>query len=508
MSGRGFEFLEGGKHYAMPALKSRELQILRLLAQDLSAPAVAAKLGLTAETVRWYTKQLYKALDVNSRAAAIRCAMEHGLLDTAIAPSVAPAPVARSPVRFVEREGVSIAYQVVGDGPVDVLLIPGIFSQVDLWWELPEYAAYLERLGRAARVILFDKRGSGASDRDHGASTIEHTVNDACAVLDAVGSRRAFVYGTSDGGAASLLLASMRPERVRGLITFGVSACFRAHDIVVPWRERVMHPERARPSGSAWTDDFPLEVFLPSRAAVNRHRDWWPRFLRASSGPSLVVQQIRANLDIDLRALAPSITTRTLLLHRAGDRVVPVSAAHALAGGLPNAQLVVLSGADHAFFVDDDGAMSDAVLDFLARPEASDAVRTFIGIVLAGHGGPPSGEVEALLQAHAPRAVRAHDGGWCAVFDAPSHALRCARALRALGRGRVSGLALHVGGCALADGAPVGSTGAVAYDAAARAKAGEVLVTSTLRDILAGMDAGMRAHGVSEGASTVWLLDA
>lgn len=506
-----------------PALKHREHQVLTLLVTGMAGPAIATRLGLSAETVRWYTKQLYRALGVNSRAAAIHAAHAHGLLDTPVHASPA-APVARSDIHFVDSGGVQIAWQCVGEGPVDILLIQGMFSHLDAWWELPEFTTFAEHIGRAARLILFDKRGTGVSDRQVGANTLEQTVNDAIAVLDAAGSRRTFVFGASDGGAAAILLSSMRPERVRGLALFGTSAHFAGHRIEAPWRRHVVQPgitPSPRVADAPWTDDFPLALFAPSRAQHNLYRAWWPRFLRASASAAVAAAQVRINLAIDIRSMLPSIDTPTLVMHRRDDRVVPVAAGRLLAERMPRARWCELAGRDHAFFIDGD-EIARTLIAWLQDPDSSADVQSFIGVVLAMGGAHDalSDDVRAVVSRAAPRFVRQSDRGWTAVFDAPTPALRCARALRDLGRGRVQGIALHVGACGLADGAPVGTTVARALDTAALAQSGDVLVTTTLRDILAGADVALRAHAIEAApdasvpdaadarvAATVWLLD-
>ena len=215
-------------------LKERELEILRLLADRLTDRAIAGRLDLSVETVRWYNKQIYAKLGVASRTEAALHARSLGLLDTPVV-AVDRAPTERSAIRYATNDGVSIAYQVVGSGPVDLLFIPGFVSHLEVSWEDPGYTAFFEALGRRARVIIFDKRGAGLSDRSQGASTIEQTISDARAVLRAVGSRRAFVSGTSEGGAAAVLLAATYPEEVRGLVLIASTPMIARHGVEPAW---------------------------------------------------------------------------------------------------------------------------------------------------------------------------------------------------------------------------------------------------------------------------------
>jgi pimeloyl-ACP methyl ester carboxylesterase len=235
-------------------------------------------------------------------------------------------PVERSPIRYVNNDGISLAYQVVGRGPVDLLFISGFISHLEISWEEPGYAAFFEELGRHARVVIFDKRGVGLSDRIQGASTIENTISDARCVMRAVGSNRAFVSGTSEGGAAAVLLASMYPDEVRGLVLIAATP--------MPAR-RGAEPEWARPweefernialIQQTWGEPWAIERFAPSR-----------------KGDAVIMEQA---MQVDMRPLLPQVRTRTLIVHRSNDRVVNIGAAKHLAARMPNAIMVELPGA-------------------------------------------------------------------------------------------------------------------------------------------------------------------
>lgn len=495
-----------------PVLKHREQQILSLIADGLTAPEIARRLSLSAETVRWYIKQLYRELGVSSRAEAIRVAMTRGLLDSAVA-TVSAVPIARSDVRYANNHGVHIAYQIVGDGPIDVLFIHGFLSHLDLAWEYPEYAAFFSQLGRVARVILFDKRGVGLSDRDVGPSTLEQSVDDARCVLDAVGSSRAFVMGTSEGGAAAILLASMRPDRVDGLVLINASPFIGGHGTDLPWEtDNDSRVARLHNMPSQWGEAWSLERFAPSRAASLPFREWWTKVLRAAASPSAISTVLTNARATDIRRLLPAVNTRTLVVHRVGDRMVPRSAGRYLANTLPHARLLELPGDDHMFFVDGE-ELSRALVEYLQQPDASADVRSWIAIILcmAGSHATLDDAKREVLESNGARFVRQSDRAWTACFDAPSAAIRCARQLRALGSGRVGGMSLHVGACSVSDGTPIGDTQTRCLDTASRASSGEVLVTGTLRDILAGSDVALAAHSVTPDshnspAATTWVL--
>lgn len=495
-----------------PTLKVRERQILSLLGEGLSAPAIGLRLSLATETVRWYIKQLYRELGVSSRAEAIRVALGRGLLDGPVRPSETAA-VPRSEIRYAVNGTVHLAYQVVGDGPVDLLFLHGFVSHLDLAWEEPEFAAFFTQLGRVARVILFDRRGVGVSDRNLEPSTLEETVADARVVLDAAGSKQAFIMGTSEGGAAAVLLASMQPERVLGLILVAASPYVQGHGREFRWQigEEAPPPFLA-PSPERWGEPWALDRFAPSRAASPAFQSWWSKVLRAATSPSAVLTVLLNSRAVDIRALLPSITTRTLVVHRVGDRLVPIAAGRCFAELMPHARLVELPGDDHIYFVDGD-LLARTLVAYLQQPDAAPEVRTWIAIILcmSGPGATLDDAKQQQLEAHGARFLRHSPAGWTALFDGPSAALRCARQLRARGRGRVAGMALHVGACALADGLPVGSALVRARDAAAAAAAGEIVLTATFRDILAGADVAVAVHSVATGeagapASTTWML--
>ncbi len=493
-------------------IKERERSILQLLAKGLSDREIAQRLNLAPETVRWYNKQLYGKLGVTSRASAVTRATALGLIGTTES-TTAQRPIERSPIRYLTNEGVSIAYQVVGQGPVDLLFIGGFISHLEMSWEDPGYTTFVEELARSARVILFDRRGVGLSDRVQGASSIENTVSDARAVLSAVGSQRAFVAGPSEGGAAAVLLASMFPEQVQGLVLIAATAkpARRGTEPVWsrPWEQFEKNIELIQ---QHWGEPWSVERFAPSRKDDPNFLAWWSRAFRAASSPSSARLILEQAMQVDIRPLLPQVRTRTLVVHRRDDGIVPVDAGRYLAAVMPNASMVELPGADHLFFVDP-APITRAIVHFLAEPNEEPQVDTWIAIVLhaAGLGSTLDDDKRRLLESHAARNVRSTPMGWTALFDAPNRALRCAERLRALGRGRVGGLALHVGACRVSDGTPVGETHEVAYRLVEAARPGEVLVSSTLRDILAGSQVELQLRSIDGGdpaipPNSVWSL--
>ncbi len=494
-----------------PELKVREREILGLLAEGRSAREIGTRLGIAAETVRWYLKQLYEKLAVGSREEAVRRGLALGLLSR---PLSTARPVERSPIRYLSNDGVSIAYQVIGRGPVDLLFMAGFVSHLEICWEEPGCTAFMEELGRHARVIVFDRRGVGLSDRAQGASTIDDTISDARAVLRSVGSERAFVSGTSESGAAAILLASMHPESVQGLIAINTTAMPARQGPEPEWsRPWELFEQSIAGIRATWGEPWALERLAPSVRGDPAFVAWWARALRAASSPSSVESILRQTMRVDIRAILPQVRTRTLVIHRTGDRTVSVGAGRYLAERMPRARLVELAGDDHLFFVDAQ-PIAREMTRFLAEPNDEPEIETWVAILLhmAGSGSALDDEKRRILDALQPRAIHASAHGWMAAFDAPGRAVRCAERLRALGRGRAGGMVLHVGACRTSDGIPVGGSHDIAMRLLESANPGEVLVSGTLRDILAGSPVPLAPRSLDGGdaftaPATVWALE-
>lgn len=245
--------------------------------------------------------------------------------------------------KYAKRGDVHIAYRVIGDGPRDVVVVPGTVSHVELYWELPANAHLLRRLAAIARVIVFDKRGQGLSDRV-GDQTIEERVGDVLAVMDAAGSRRATVYGWSEGGQLSLMLAATHPERVSGLVLYGTYASIKWP----PWSVSREQIDRFLAAIEAhWGEGVLVRLNAPRRVHDKAFVQWFGRLERAVASPGAILTLMRANYEIDVGDLLPSIRVPTLVLHREGDALVPVEAGRYLARHIPGARYVELPGEDH-----------------------------------------------------------------------------------------------------------------------------------------------------------------
>jgi pimeloyl-ACP methyl ester carboxylesterase/DNA-binding CsgD family transcriptional regulator len=490
-------------------LKDREREILLQMARGASDRTIASRLNLSEQTVRWYNKQCYMKLGVRSRRAAVDRAVALGLLSD---PGAEP-PVHRSPIRYVSNAGVSIAYQTVGSGPVDLLFMAGFVSHLEMAWDEPECAAFFDALGRVARLILFDKRGVGLSDRHSGVATIEETISDAQCVLRAVGSTVAFVSGTSESGAAAILLASMHPALVHGLILIGTTALTARHGDTPEWAvPSTVFEQRIALVQARWGEPWALERFAPSRLGNADFEAWWARALRSAASPATAALIMRRAMQVDIRSLLRHVQTRALVLHRTHDQIVAVGAARFLAAEMPHATLVELPGADHLYFVDPMPLVRE-MTRFLAAPDTVSPPETWVAIILqaTGTGARLDAQQHGLLQSCDARHVSTASHGWVALFDAPNRAIRCAHALAALGPDRTGGMSLHVGAARVADGVVADAARAVSKRLALSAAPGEVLLTATLRDILAGTPLELVARAIDGGDAgsppmTVWQL--
>src|SRR4051812_18945783 len=286
------------------------------------------------------------------------------------------------PIRYAHNGDVAIAYTVGGAGDVDVLVIGGFVGHLEITPTLPAAARFAERMCAFARVIVFDKRGMGLSDRDAGAYTLENVADDALAVLDAVGVQRAVVFGISEGGSAATMLAAAHPDRVGAMVQYGTYArVTRAPDYPegVPvetlrafWNEMF---ER-------WGDPTGVDLWAPSVAGDPELRDWWARLLRSGLSPSGARAIGEMYEHVDVRPLLPAVRAPTLVLYRSGDRLVPPALSRTVAAGIPGAREVELDGADHLYCAGDQGAILDEIEQFLTGSLASAPADRVLATVL------------------------------------------------------------------------------------------------------------------------------
>lgn len=409
--------------------------------------------------------------------------------------------------RYARSGDVHIAYQVVGDGPIDLVFVMGWVSHLDWFWQEPRFARFLGRLASFSRLILFDKRGTGLSDRAVGLPTLEERMDDVRAVMDAVGSERAALLGVSEGAAMCTLFAATHPERTTALIIVGGFARrLWAPDYPwgvarAEWLRFVEHVEQE------WGNDIRLANRAPSLVHDARFREWWRTYLRMSASPGAAAALTRMNAEIDVRAALPAIRVPTLIIQRAGDQAVTAGNGRFLAERIPGARYVELPGDDHLPFVGDQKAILDEVEVFLTGalpvPEPDRVLATLMitGIVGAAATAVRLGDQtwselaaahDAMVREHLMRfrgrEARQMIGGFLAAFDGPARAVRCAAAIveaaSALGLNVRAGV--HAGECEIAGSDIRGVAIQLAERVVYRAEPGEVLVSSTVRDLVAG----------------------
>ena len=421
--------------------------------------------------------------------------------------------------RYAKSGDVNIAYQVVGEGPFDLVYVPGWISNVELMWEEPAHALLLRRLASFSRLILFDKRGTGLSDPvslDR-LPTLEQRMDDVRAVMDAAGSERAAIFGSSEGGLMSVVFAATYPERTRALVMHAVYAK-RLWSTDYPWApkpdDRAAEIEEVE---RAWGGEMDISSLAPSADEAFKRRA--VAYLRRSASPGAAVALMRMNSQIDVRDVLPTIGVPTLILHRSDDRDVNVEEGRWIAGTIPGAKYVELPGDEHLIWAGDVDELVNEVEEFLtgsrAAPEADRVLATvlFTDVVGSTHRATELGDRrwrELLEQHHAivrrqlerfrGREVDNTGDGFLATFDGPARAIRCACAIRDGVRAleleiRVG---LHTGECELVQE----KVGGIAVHTGARvvgaARPGEVLVSSTVRDLVAGSGIEFEERGEQE----------
>jgi class 3 adenylate cyclase len=419
--------------------------------------------------------------------------------------------------RYAKNGGVSIAYQVFGQGPLDLVYVPGWVSHVEYTWEQPGYAHFLERLASFARVIMFDKRGTGMSDRDVGFPTLEERMDDVRAVMDTVGSQRAALRGTSEGGNMSVLFAATYPERVVALVVFSIFAK-RIWSPDYPWAPTPGEREAwYRLLEQDWGGVTDLPILAPTRAADPAFAEWWATFLRMGASPSAALTLARTNTQIDTRAILPAVRVPTLVLHRRGDRDCRVEEGRYIAEQIPHAELRELEGEDHLIFAGDVDGVVDEIEEFLTgvRPlrEADRVLATILFTdivdstaraadlgdqrwqeVLGQHDRIVRQEIERMRG----REMNTTGDGFVATFDGPARAIRCALAAAAAVQriGLQIRAGIHTGECELREGSLAGIALHICARISALAGPGEVLVSRTVHDLVAGAGIGFTDRGV------------
>jgi class 3 adenylate cyclase len=437
----------------------------------------------------------------------------------------------RPRTRYAKSGRYNLAYQVVGDGPFDLLWVPGFVSNVEQSWEEPLLARFLTRLARFSRLILFDKRGTGMSDRvsNDELPSLEERMEDLVAVLDAAGSTRAAILSHSEGGNLGVLFAATFPARTIALVTAGIFAK-RIRSPDYPWapteRRRILEADTTE---RTWGDQDSFANLAPSAMSDRAYAAKLAAYFRQGASPGAAGALIRMNTQIDIRAVLPTISVPTLVIHRTGDRDSSVEEGRWIAERIPGARFVELPGEDHIPWVGDQDRLLDVVEEFLTgsvpdrQVDRVLATILFIDIVGSTQRAAAMGDqawtmlldeffgaVRRQLSEYRGREIDTAGDGLLAIFDGPARAVRCAFAIRAavreldldiragvhtgeieLGGADIRGIAVHIGA-----------------RVAALASGGEVWTSSTVRDLVAGSGLVFDDRGVHElkGVPESWQL--
>ena len=440
--------------------------------------------------------------------------------------------MSRHPVtRYAKSGEYSIAYQIVGDAPLDLVYVPGFVSHVEAVWEDPDYARFLDRLASFSRLIIFDKRGTGLSDRVPVKllPTLEERMDDVRAVMDAAGSERAALFGVSEGGPMSMLFATTYPERVAALALYGTYAKrVRAADY--PWAPTLEeHQDRLDVVERDWGGPVDLEAWAPSNVNDERFKRWWAQYLRLGASPAAARAVLEMTLEIDVRDILPAIRVPTLVMHRTGDRRIDVGGSRYLAERIPNAHFVELDGVDHLIWVGDYEAVAEEIGEFLtgtrqaAEPSRVLATVLFTDMVESTSRAVALGDARwrALISDH-DRLVRAQlarfrgreidrrGDGFLAIFDGPARAIRCALSIieRVHELGIQVRAGLHTGELDIIESGVAGIAVHTGARVMSLAGADEVLITSTVRDLVAGSGLSFSDRGIHElkGVPGSWRI--
>jgi pimeloyl-ACP methyl ester carboxylesterase/DNA-binding CsgD family transcriptional regulator len=436
----------------------------------------------------------------------------------------------RPETKYARSGDVHIAYQVVGDGPIDVVFVQGFISNLEVHWEDPGLTHLFNRLGSFARLIVFDKRGSGLSDRVTDMPNLETRMDDVRAVMDAANSERAALIGASEGGPMSILFAATYPERTRALVLYGAYAHFYS------W---VLSPAQVEAfvanAEAGWGTGDSLKSFAPNLVSDHRFRSWWARFERLGTSPAGAIALARMNGQIDVRDVLRTVRVPTLVIHRAQDARVNVAGGRYLAAHIPGAKYVEIPGVDHPIWVGDTDRVVDEIEEFLTgarpAPEPDRVLATVVCVEVGDKARRGSGTgsfggahwldrmrrfrdaAETIRTRHRGREIGRQPDGIAASFDGPVRALRCALALRdaAQEQGMALRAGVHTGEVEIAGTDTGGAAVHVSTRIAGVARADEVLVSATVRDLVPGSglhfaDAGDRLAGQADMPRLLVLL--
>ena len=405
--------------------------------------------------------------------------------------------------QYAKSGDIHIAYQVFGDGPIDLVLIPGFVSHIENNWDEPSFAHWLNRLGTFSRVVTFDKRGTGLSDHVNDLPGMDVRMDDVRAVMDTVGIKAAAILGISEGGPMATLFAGTHPDRCRSLILYGTFAHFSS------WFPNNEELEALfEYIDKDWGSGGSLPMFAPSLKDDASFQNWWGRFERLGANPSAAITLMKMNSQIDISDILPSIRVPTLVIHRTDDVTIQVEGGRLLGERIPNAKYVELPGIDHLPFVGENSEqIIDTIEEFLTGSKPIDYTDRVLATVLFTDIVNSTSQAEALGDRRWLDLLKKHDSavrneinrfrglevktlgdGFLATFDGPARAISCAfeinKAVSSLGIEIRMGL--HTGEVEFSQGDVLGIAVNISSRIASLAGSGEVLVSRTVKDLVAG----------------------
>jgi pimeloyl-ACP methyl ester carboxylesterase len=432
-------------------------------------------------------------------------------------------------VQYARSGDLRIAYSTFGGGPVDFVFVPGFVSHLENWWEANASARFFRRIASFSRLIMFDKRGTGMSDPFVGIPTLEERIDDVRAVMDAVDATSAFMCGLSEGGPMSVLFSATYPDRTRGLVLIGSSPrTLEAPDYPIGLRRKDLDDFLDRIDES-WGQGGLMNLFLPGFVDDERARRLWARYQRMGGSPGTATALMEANTQIDVRHVLPHIQVPTLVIHRTDERVLPVTHGRYLAEHIPGAQMLEQPGDNHLPWLGDADGVLDAIEEFVtgSRHHVDEdrilATVLFTDIVESTRRAAEAGDRHwrELLDAHdeisvsevdrfGGRRVKTTGDGMLAVFDGPARGVRCAEAVRdgVADLGIEIRAGVHVGECELRGDDVGGLAVHIGARVAELAAPNEILVSRTVRDLVAGSGLRFAERGEHElkGVPERWPL--
>lgn len=429
--------------------------------------------------------------------------------------------------RYVQNGDVNIAYQVVGDGPIDIVFVMGWVSHLEYFWKHHLFASFLERIASFSRLILFDKRGTGLSDRVplNELPTLEQRMEDVHAVMDAVGSERAALLGVSEGGPMCALFAATYPERTSAVMMFGTYAR-RIMDEDYPWAPPAdQHNRFLDTIAREWGKPVGIEERAPSMANDPEFRTFWAEYLRMGASPGAAVALTKMNAEIDVRNVLPLVRVPTLVMHRVGDMCLKVEEGRYVASKIPKSRYVELPGNDHLPFVGDQDEILAEVERFVTGVHFADEYDRILATVMSVSFADTEAEIEKRgsvvwtdfvarsksfvhrqLGIFKGREVSIGDEETLAAFDGPARAIRCAEAIKqaAVAQNVTLRIGLHTGECDVLGDTYSGFAVDLARKIAELSSDGNILVSRTVKDLVAGSglafsDIGVRSFDGVEG---------